>query len=126
MNSVFDDVRDFHFQSGQPVPMKPQPPALGLELLRDRLDNEEWQEYAEACDEQDMAHIAKEACDLLYVVIGRLITYGIDPQPVWDAVHKSNMQKINCPRDVYGKLMKPKGYKAPDIQEILENQGGPT
>lgn len=123
MTNVFKDVREFHEALDIPVGEKPSFPQMDQQLLRDALDHEEMQEYLDAVSEQDLAHIAKEAMDLIYVVVGRLLVYGIDPQPIWEAVHKSNMAKAMGPRREDGKILKPKGWKAPDIQEILEQQG---
>jgi predicted HAD superfamily Cof-like phosphohydrolase len=49
------------------------------------------------------------------------ILYGIPLGAVFEAVHLSNMTKINTPAE--GKLMKGPGYRPPRIAEILASPG---
>lgn len=66
-----------------------------------------------------------DACiDLAYVVEGMLVASGVDAAEVWDAVHAANLQKAGGPRrESDGKLMKPEGWKAPDVAGILRRKG---
>ena len=66
--------------------------------------------------------IAKEICDVIYVAVGIACMYGIDLEPVWAAVHESNMAKGPQSEPCDGKVPKPDGWQAPDIESILCNQ----
>jgi predicted HAD superfamily Cof-like phosphohydrolase len=47
---------------------------------------------------------------------------GIDPRPMWDAVHSNNLEKAGGPI-VNGKLTKPPGFKPVDLRPLLKAQG---
>lgn len=71
------------------------------------------------------ADVAKEAIDLIYVVAGLLNNLNIPAEKVWAAVHASNMAKIDpstgrVNKRPDGKVIKPDGWKAPDIFSILK------
>lgn len=57
--------------------------------------------------------LAQELVDLIYVTVGTFVELGIDPQPVWAAVHAANMQKEPSPDG--GKAVKPAGWQKPRI-----------
>ena len=59
--------------------------------LRVNLIQEEFDELKEAFEAEDLSSIAKEMADLLYVVYGAAVSYGIDMDPVFREVHRSNM-----------------------------------
>lgn len=60
--------------------------------------------------------------DLLYVTIGSLLAMGIDLWPLWAEVQRCNMAKLGGPV-INGKLCKPEGFKPPDIEALLLDQG---
>lgn len=71
------------------------------------------------------AHLAKELADLLYVVYGTADVFEIDLPAVFAAVHANNMTKVDpetgkVERREDGKILKPKGYKPLDVDEIAE------
>lgn len=63
--------------------------------LRIRLIDEEYEEVVEAINWGDPAQIAKELADLLYVVHGAAVAFGIPLDEVFNVVHGSNMSKIH-------------------------------
>ncbi len=71
----------------------------------------------------DMPQIADGLADLVYVVLGTAISYGIDLRPVYEAVHAANMAKVGGPTRSDGKLLKPEGWQAPDVAGVLKAQG---
>ena len=121
--SYFEDVCSFHNVCSLPVETTPKIPADERVALRQRLIQEEYDELIEALDEQDLAHIAKEAADVIVVVLGTMAEYGIPFDEVWDAVHKSNMAKVGedgkVTRREDGKVLKPDGWKPPDVEKII-------
>lgn len=91
-------------------------------VLRERLIQEEFEELKEAMGQQDLVAIAKELADLLYVVYGTAVSYGIDMGPVFTEVHRSNMSKVGGYKREDGKWVKPPTYSAADIEPILAEQ----
>ena len=92
--------------------------------LRERLIQEEFEELKEAMGKEDLVAIAKELADLLYVVYGTAVSYGIDMEPVFREVHRSNMSKIGGYKREDGKWVKPPTYSAASIQPLLAEQQG--
>jgi len=91
--------------------------------LRIRLIEEEFDELKEAMAGGDLAAVAKEMADLLYVVYGTAVSYGIDMDPVFREVHRSNMSKVGGYKREDGKWVKPAMYSPARIEPILAEQG---
>ncbi len=91
--------------------------------LRVKLIQEEFDELKEALDSGDLPSIAKEMADLLYVVYGTAVSYGIDMDPVFREVHRSNMSKVGGYKREDGKWVKPASYSPARIEPILAEQG---
>ena len=87
--------------------------------LRVRLIQEEFDESKESMDGGDLAAVAKEMADLLYVVYGTAVSYGIDMDPVFREVHRSNMSKVGGYKREDGKWVKPATYSPARIEPIL-------
>jgi predicted HAD superfamily Cof-like phosphohydrolase len=90
--------------------------------LRQRLIHEEFEELKEAMATHDLTAIAKELADLLYVVYGTAVSYGIDMEPVFREVHRSNMSKVGGHKREDGKWVKPATYSPAAIEPILADQ----
>ena len=95
----------------------------GTRDLRVRLIQEEFDELKEALAADDLSSIAKEIADLLYVVYGTAVSYGIDMDQVFREVHRSNMSKVGGYKREDGKWVKPDTYSPARIQPILTEQG---
>lgn len=118
-------IIEFHDSFGQvyethPVPKQPSE----LRALRERLIQEEFDEFKEALDEEDPEQICKEGLDLLYVVLGTLITYGVPITEGFKEVHRSNMSKLGPDgKPIYredGKVLKSELYSPANLQPIIE------
>ncbi len=118
----FADVVKFMRAMNQEVGDTPAKPSQSIRSLRNDLIFEEFHELIDAIGFGDLPVIAKEAIDQIYVNLGLLAAYGIDPRPVWDAVHGDNMRKVDGPIREDGKRLKPEGWKATDIGPILAKQ----
>ena len=79
--------------------------------LRVRLIQEEFDELKEALAAEDLSSIAKEMADLLYVVYGTAVSYGIDMDPIFREVHRSNLSKVGGYKREDGKWVKPATYR---------------
>ncbi|UVT15579.1 MAG: hypothetical protein H8K04_17530 [Nitrospira sp.] len=90
--------------------------------LRVRLIQEEFDELKEAMATGNLAAVAKEMADLLYVTYGTAVSYGIDMEPVFQEVHRSNLSKVGGYKRADGKWVKPPTYSPADIESIVETQ----
>ena len=90
--------------------------------LRIRLIEEEFDELKESMVGGDLAAVAKEMADLLYVVYGTAVSYGIDMDPVFREVHRSNMSTVGGYKREDGKWVKPATYSPARIEPILAEQ----
>ena len=91
-------------------------------VLRERLIQEEFDELKQAMAQEELPAIAKELADLLYVVYGTAVSYGIDMAPVFREVHRSNMSKVGGYKREDGKWVKPPSYSPAAIEPILADQ----
>lgn len=116
----FQKVKDFHHQFGMTI-------NNGFDLvdveLRFRLIFEELQELEQAVEEGKSLDIAKELTDLLYVVYGAGVTWGIDLDETLAEVHESNMSKLGDDgKPIYredGKVLKGPNYRKANLAHIL-------
>lgn len=115
-------VLEFHEQFDIHVATQPAIPDEATQKLRIRLIQEEFNELQEALTIQDLSAIAKELADLLYVVYGTAVSCGVDMEPVFREVHRSNMSKIGGHKRDDGKWVKPPTYSPAQIQTILNVQ----
>lgn len=127
MDQHQEQVIDFHRKMGHHIGYRPGNPDRALVLLRLRLMLEELGELSCAMHENNLLEVADGLADLLYVVYGTAVTYGIDLEPIINEVHASNMTKQAVVIELgekYG-TQNPKGpgYQKPNIQARLEAQG---
>ncbi len=123
MLSIQVDVQDFHEKFGQPTPLVPTPLNADQAEFRKRLIREEYAEVMDALEQGSLTSIASELADLIYVTIGTAITYGIDLEPIWDAIHSANMQKERVPGSGNTvKIRKPAGWKPADVAALITQQ----
>ena len=93
--------------------------------LRHRLMHEENEEYLAACQEGNLTDIADALGDKLYILLGTIITHGLQHKiaEVFEEIHRSNMSKLDRDgKPIYredGKIMKSDQYFKPDINKIL-------
>lgn len=145
MSRLRDQVREFH--RAMDCPERPTPGTIPdrRAKLRLKLIGEEFfelvaamlgvkgdlapaiAEFHEMVDETDvridMATMTDALADLDYVIEGTRIEFGIDGDPIAEAVHAANMAKLGGPRRDDGKVLKPEGWKPPDIEAELRKQG---
>jgi predicted HAD superfamily Cof-like phosphohydrolase len=115
--------------------------------FRLRLILSEVAELVRAFHDCDVVEVADGLADLDYVTIGSAVQFGLPHPEVWDEVHRSNLEKSQpCPergcatarvphcstcrgegrvaiRDAQGKILKPQGWKPPDVRGVLDFVG---
>lgn len=131
MRAAQEKVRVFMVRVGEPAPDKPElgDPAEGQR--RHDFIAEELAEYQDALKAGDLVNIADALGDLLYVLLGTGVHHGIQLEPVFNEVHRSNMTKTpeatKTVRDhVTGeckRVVKGPGYEPPRLAEVLLMQG---
>ena len=119
----FGDVVAFHEAMGQPVGAVPKLLTSVREKMRLDLIMEERDELDVAIEADDLPEMADALIDLIYVCIGYMVELGIDPGPMWDEVHRTNMAKRDGKVRADGKILKPEGWQPPRIAELLNEQG---
>ncbi len=94
-----------------------------LTQLRNDLLREEARELIDACDAGDLIKIADGIADVLYVVYGTAVTYGLDADALLREVHRSNMSKLdehgNPVRRDDGKILKGANYSPPQLDRVI-------
>lgn len=116
-------VKEFHETYGLPALAVTQFPSADRVRLRLELIDEEREELDEALENSDLVEVADALGDILYVVIGMALEFGIPIQKVFDEIQRSNMSKLGADglpivRED-GKILKGPNYSPPDIRSIL-------
>jgi len=113
-------VKEFMEKHKQYIAKYPGLPQIKeLRELRKVLIEEEYREYLIAERDNDLIAIADALGDLLYVIFGAAIVYGIPLEEVFKEIHKSNMTKPVAAKRLDGKVVKGRSYKPPDINGII-------
>ena len=118
-------VREFHDEFGQPAPRRfVEVFYWGDDLKKLRVDliQEELNEFKEALESNDTVASVDALMDLLYVVYGAVVTMGLDAAPIFAGVHRTNMAKVKGGFRADGKVLKPEGWKPPDIAGEIKKQ----
>lgn len=124
------EVQDFHVAFG--VEFAEEPTLIEAEdaRLRKTLADEEAQEYLDAALDGDLVGVADAIADALYIWLGTAEKHGIDITPVFEAVHRANMSKLDenglpVPHPtIPGKVGKSDLFEPPEaeIEKILISQ----
>ncbi len=115
-------VEEFHRKFEILVHKAPTDLDEDTKRLRLRLMQEEFEELKDSMAAGDLAAVAKEIADLLYVVYGTAVSYGIDMKPVFQEVHRSNLTKVGGYKRLDGKWIKPPTYSPASVGPILHAQ----
>jgi predicted HAD superfamily Cof-like phosphohydrolase len=115
-------VKEFHDAVGAYTGQWPHVPPPEIQNIRKKLIQEEYEEFVEASDNGDIVKIADAIADLLVVVNGAALAWGIGIKPVFNEVHRSNMTKIGGPMREDGKCLKGPNYEPPKLEALLEAQ----
>lgn len=90
--------------------------------LRARLINEEAHELCVALSAETEAAALKEACDLLYVVLGTAAAYNWPITEAFNRVHENNMLKIKNATFKNGKLIKAHDHPKVDLKDLVNGK----
>lgn len=119
MNKEQAMVNEFHDTFDLLVQDKPGMLTTNEMLLRVKLMSEELDELISGMQSGNIVEIADGLADLLYVVYGTAVSYGLDMEPLFEEVHRSNMTKVGGHKREDGKWIKPKTYDPPNLNNII-------
>jgi predicted HAD superfamily Cof-like phosphohydrolase len=143
VRTFFQDVGEFHKKFDLPrYTVQGDPRMAGSAAPRILPDDElafrtkfmveELQEFRDACAAKDVAKAADALVDLVYVALGTAHMMHVPFDECWDTVQECNMQKERAnsasdPRSTRKHrfdVVKPKGWKPPDLTKILSLRRG--
>lgn len=119
MLDMVEDVLAFQRRFGCHIGAYPQMPPQSVDTLRMKLVYEEYNELKAAWKKNDLPSLADAIVDLIYVLLGKAIAWGIDIRPIWREVHAANMRKEGGGLRSDGKILKPPGWQAPRVEELI-------
>jgi predicted HAD superfamily Cof-like phosphohydrolase len=123
MTNEYMQVTDFMLEAGQKCPIGPEMPSKEIRELRLQLISEELHELAESFSMNNLEKSYDAILDLLYVVIGTAVAIGLDIEPGFQEVHRSNMTKfIDGHRRADGKWVKGPSYSPANLEPIIKKQ----
>jgi predicted HAD superfamily Cof-like phosphohydrolase len=114
-------VREFHETFGLPIGKEPRFPGEAERDLRFVLLEEEWNEYWAAEDDESLVGVADALGDMVCVIYGTALSYGIDLDAVVAEIHRSNMTKTRDESVEYPakNVRKLEGYEPPNIAAAI-------
>ena len=135
IEKLTESVRRFMEAGGQEVNDYPAIPSQETAELRHNLLAEEYGEYIVADSNFELARVTGERvtdhhfidladalADMVYVIVGTAVSYGINLDDALEEVCRSNDTKIvdgQLIRREDGKILKPEGYEPPDLAAVL-------
>lgn len=122
MNESQRMVREFHQTFDCLISETPTIPDFRTQNMRCNLIEEELDELKRAFMDGSLIQVADALADILYVTYGAAVSCGIDIEPVFKEVHRSNMSKVGGHKREDGKWIKPDTYSPADLMPIIEKQ----
>jgi len=120
MTKVFTDVTMFMLASGQTTNFDNEEQAQ----LYHRLINEEYNEFIKARNQKDNVETLDACFDMIWVIVGYMLSKGYDIEGAWDEGARSNLAKIDATtgkviKRADGKVLKPDGWQKPDFSKYI-------
>ena len=113
----FDDINTFHEACDQ------EPSQANYYMYLSLID-EEYGELVEAIKDNDRTEQLDALIDILVVTIGAIRAGGFNGEGAWKEVMDTNFAKIDpetgkVRKREDGKVLKPEGWKAPELTQFL-------
>src|SRR6476619_4769378 len=113
----YEALKEFHKTYGLVVREPGDPIDFSLE------NDDEWEELLVAWVDEDLVGYADAVCDLVYVLVGSLVSFGVDFDKCFAEVHRSNMSKLDVGGKPIvredGKILKGPNFTQPDLRSII-------
>ena len=124
-------LTEFHSRFEVPILELPTVPGSDRRQLRVNLINEEAREFEAASSSKDLIEAADALADLMYVVYGAALEWGIPLDEVFAEVHRSNMTKVWPDGTIHRresdqKILKPPTYSPADIRSVIAKHSADT
>lgn len=124
MKDLSKDVHDFSTKFELPRRAIGTPPSQAMLAFRVKFMAEELAEFVRAAKKHDLAEMTDALVDLVYVAIGTAWMLNLPFDPAWDRVQIANMTKRRAQEGESKRggtldLIKPPGWKKPDIRSLL-------
>jgi len=123
---MYTDIKLFHKKFGLAYNGEPRALPEDLAGFRVKFMHEELAEYEKAMAEGDMEGMLDALVDLVYVALGTAYLHGFPFNEAWDEVQRANMRKVKAGPNGEGSkrgsphdVIKPPGWKGPDIARVL-------
>lgn len=124
----YEMVEEFHKTFGANVGEKPELPNEQERELRKKLLTEEFNEYLEGEHNNDIVEISDALGDMMYIIYGTAVSYGLPIDEIFQEIHSSNMSKLDeNGKPIYredGKVLKSNLYFKPNIKKIIDSKIG--
>lgn len=136
--SYADDVREFMASAQQEMPAAPTVLDGAAKWSRFSMITEEFGEHKKALAdlkkaseyndqhgiEEAMIELGDSIIDMIFVLIGTALAYGLDPDAMWAEIARSNRSKVIpttgfMDKDSTGKVTKPATFSPPDLREVI-------
>ena len=116
---VFADVSKFMVAAGQTVVTDNPVQAA----LYEKLIDEEYGEFKESIMAKDEVEQADACFDMIWVIVGYMLSKGWNCPGIWEEGSKSNLAKIDPVSGMVlkredGKVMKPEGWQPPNFTKF--------
>lgn len=127
MRTAYTQVQHYHQVFGHRKQDSPTPLPQDRIIHRADFMAEELAEFLQSPPD-DLVAQSDALIDLIYFALGTFVEMGIDPAPLFEAVHQANMDKLwdGEPRyhPVTNKTIKPAGWVGPEarIRALIEQQ----
>ena len=127
MKTAFKKVQAYHEVFGDQLAPTPTPLPQNRIIHRAGFMAEELAEFLKAAPD-DLVAQSDALIDLIYFALGTFVEMGIDPSPLFDAVHQANMDKLWDGQPKYdpanGKTLKPSNWVGPEerIKQLIDEQ----
>tara|TARA_Y100000361_G_C10984304_1_gene250732 strand:+ start:121 stop:576 length:456 start_codon:yes stop_codon:yes gene_type:complete len=127
-DTLLKDIDSFHkkykFEKNEKVGI---PDDNELVNFRTSFLIEELAEYTQAITKKDSAAALDALVDIVYIALGTAWLFNLPFEKAWNEVQKANMSKIRTKskskkRGTSFDVVKPKGWIAPDIEQIIEEE----
>lgn len=112
-------LTDFHEKFGRGVGSVP---GVRDAYLQVSLVEEESGETVRAIRRGDLVEAVDGLCDTIYTCLGAAVSFGVRLGPIFAEVHRTNMLKEGGARRADGKILKPEGWRPPDVAGLLRRQ----
>ena len=122
MTNVFDDINKFAEACDQPASEANYKMYLGL-------IDEEFNELLDAVTTDNRVEQLDALVDILVVTLGAIRAAGWDGEAAWKEVMNTNFAKIDpvtgkVIKRADGKVLKPEGWRAPQLEQFVGKDGG--